>query len=62
MLRTHVTKLKRGGQVLAGILGKENFAEVERAMGEIAQAAGSADAEMEIIRDKQNCPYVQKCA
>ena len=42
---------KRGGQVLAGILGKENFAEVERAMGEITKAAGSADAEMEIIRD-----------
>ena len=42
---------KRGGQVLSGILGKENFAEVERAMGEILQSAGSADAEMEIIQD-----------
>lgn len=40
---------KRGGQVLAGIL--DDFSEVERAMNEIEQSAGSADAEMEIIRE-----------
>lgn len=40
---------KRGAQSLAGIL--ENFDEVERAMGEMESAAGSADAEMDIIRD-----------
>ena len=49
MLRTYLTFLKRGGQVLAGILS--DFSEVERAMGEIEQSAGSADAEMSIIRD-----------
>ena len=38
---------KRGGQVLAGILS--DFGEVERAMGEIEQSAGSADKEMQII-------------
>lgn len=42
---------KRGGQVLAGILSPENFKEVERAMAEINKSAGSADAEMDIIRD-----------
>ena len=40
---------KRGGQVLAGIIG--NFSEVERAMDELEKSAGSADKEMEIIRD-----------
>ena len=49
MLRTHLTKLKRGGQVLAGIL--DDFSEVERAMQEMDKAAGSADDEMEIIKD-----------
>ena len=42
---------KRGGQVLAGILSKENFKEVEKAMTEMGQAAGSADDEMSIIMD-----------
>ena len=49
MLRTHVTLLKRGGQVLAGILN--DFSEVERAMTEMTQAAGSAEAEMSIIEE-----------
>lgn len=40
---------KRGAQSLAGVLA--NFDEVERAMKEMEGAAGSADAEMEIIRD-----------
>lgn len=40
---------KRGGQVLAGILG--NFGEVEKAMTSLNNAAGSSDKEMEIIRD-----------
>ena len=40
---------KRGGQVLAGVIG--NFSEVERAMNELEKSAGSADKEMEIIRD-----------
>lgn len=40
---------KRGGQVLAGLLS--DFSEVERAMDEMENAAGSADAEMSVIRD-----------
>lgn len=40
---------KRGAQSLASILS--NFDEVERAMAEMEDAAGSADAEMEIIQD-----------
>ena len=51
---------KRGGQTLAGIL--DNFSEVDRALQEMENAAGSADAEMTIIQDKQNCLYVQQCA
>ena len=51
---------KRGGQTLAGIL--DNFSEVDRALQEMENAAGSADAEMTIIEDKQNCLYVQQCA
>lgn len=43
---------KRGGQVLAGILN--DFSEVERAMGEIEQSAGSADAEMKIIEESMD--------
>ena len=41
--------MKRGGQVLAGILS--DFSEVERAMGEIEQSAGSAGKEMQIIEE-----------
>jgi len=51
---------KRGGQVLAGILA--DFSSVDEAMETMENAAGSADKEMDIIRDKQHCPYVQKCA
>lgn len=51
---------KRGAQSLAPILS--NFKEVERAMKEMEGAAGSADKEMDIIRDKHNCLYVQRCA
>lgn len=40
---------KRGGQVLAGILS--DFSEVERAMSEIEQSAGSADKEMSIVEE-----------
>lgn len=40
---------KRGGQVLAGIL--EDFSEVERAMNNMEEAAGSADAEMKIVEE-----------
>ena len=40
---------KRGGQVLAGIL--DDFSEVERAMGEIEDSAGSADDEMKIVSE-----------
>ena len=40
---------KRGGQVLAGIL--DDFSEVERAMDEIRNSAGSADAEMTIVEE-----------
>ena len=38
---------KRGGQVLSAIMN--DFSEVERAMTEMSQAAGSSDKEMEII-------------
>ena len=38
---------KRGGQVLAGILN--DFSEVDRAMKEMGNSAGAADAEMSII-------------
>ena len=51
---------KRGAQSLAPILS--NFDEVERAMKEMEGAAGSADKEMDIIRDKHSCLYVQQCA
>ena len=40
---------KRGGQVLAGLL--DDFSEVEKAMTQISQSAGSADNEMAIIRE-----------
>lgn len=39
---------KRGGQVIAGLLN--NFDEVERALKEMEGAAGSAEAEMDIVR------------
>lgn len=42
---------KRGGQVLAGILGTENFKEVERALENMKDAYGSADAEMSIVEE-----------
>lgn len=28
----------------------------------MANSVGNAEAEMSVIMDKQNCPYVQKCA
>ena len=40
---------KRGGQVLSAIMN--DFSEVERAMTEMSNAAGSADDEMKIIQD-----------
>ena len=40
---------KRGGQVLSSIMN--DFSEVERAMTEMSNAAGSSDQEMEIIKD-----------
>ena len=40
---------KRGGQVIAGLL--EDFSEVERALDTMEGAAGSAEAEMDVIRD-----------
>ena len=40
---------KRGGQVLAGVL--QDFSEVDRAMKEMEDSAGSASREMNIIRD-----------
>ena len=39
---------KRGGQVIAGLM--TNWKEVERAMSEMDDAAGSAEAEMDIVR------------
>lgn len=41
--------MKRGGQVLAGLLN--DFSEVERAMTQMQTAAGAADAEMGIIEE-----------
>lgn len=40
---------KRGGQVLAGLL--DDFSQVDKALKEMENAGGSADAEMDIIRD-----------
>ena len=40
---------KRGAQTIAGLL--DDWTEVERAMSEMEDAAGSADAEMSIIQD-----------
>ena len=40
---------KRGGQVLSAIMN--DFSEVERAMTEMSNAAGSSDKEMEIVRE-----------
>lgn len=51
---------KRGASVGSAILG--NFDQVEKAIEAMDEAAGSSDREMGIIRDKQNCPYVQQCA
>lgn len=42
---------KRGGQVLAGILSPEKFEEVKRALREMSDAAGAADAEMGIVEE-----------
>jgi len=43
---------KRGGQVVAGLL--TNFEAVDKAMAEMDNAAGSADAEMGIIADSMD--------
>lgn len=40
---------KRGGQVFAGLL--DDFSQVDKALKEMEKAGGSADAEMDIIRD-----------
>ena len=48
-MRTYLTTLKRGAQSLAGILA--DFSSVEKAMNTMENAAGSADREMNIIRD-----------
>lgn len=48
-MRTYLTTLKRGAQSLAGIL--EDFSSVEEAIKTMENAAGSADREMDIIRD-----------
>lgn len=40
---------KRGGQVLAGVMN--DFSQVDKALEKMEDAAGSADTEMEIIRD-----------
>ena len=48
-MRTYLTYLKRGGQVLAPILS--DFSQVDKAMETMKGAAGSSDREMDIIRD-----------
>lgn len=51
---------KRQGQIIAATIN--NFEAAEKAMESMANSAGSAEREMSVIMDKQNCPYVQKCA
>lgn len=51
---------KRQGQIIAATIN--NFEEAEKALKNMENSAGSAEAEMSVIMDKQNCPYVQKCA
>ena len=46
----------------AGAAIIKNFDAVRDALETMENAAGSADREMSVIQDKQNCPYVQKCA
>lgn len=51
---------KRQGQIIAATIN--NFEAAEKALDNMANSAGSAEREMSIIMDKQNCPYVQKYA
>lgn len=51
---------KRNGQALAALIS--NFKSAQESMDLMANSAGNAEKEMSVIMDKQNCPYVQKCA
>ncbi len=51
---------KRNGQALAALIS--NFKSAQESMDLMANSVGNAEAEMSVIMDKQNCPYVQKCA
>ena len=51
---------KRNGQALAALIS--NFKSAQESMDLMANSAGNAEAEMSVIMDKQNYPYVQKCA
>lgn len=51
---------KRNGQALAALIS--NFESAQESMDLMANSAGNAEAEMSVIMDKLNCPYVQKCA
>ena len=46
----------------AGAAIIKNFSQVRAALEQMENAAGSSDKEMETVRSKQNCSYVQKCA
>lgn len=51
---------KRNGQALAALIS--NFKSAQESIDLMANSAGNAEKEMSVIMDKQNCPYVQKCA
>lgn len=51
---------KRQGQIVGSILN--NYETVKKSMESMSDSAGNAEEEMSVIMDKQNCPYVQKCA
>jgi len=51
---------KRNGQALAAIIS--NFNSARESMELMENSAGNAEKEMSVVVDKQNCPYVQKCA
>lgn len=51
---------KRQGQIVGSILN--NYETVKKSMESMSDSSGNAEEEMSVIMDKQNCPYVQKCA
>ena len=49
-------------QAQAGSALIQNYSAITKSLEVMDNAAGSSDKEMETVRSKQNCSYVQKCA